>query len=92
MEELVTRAKEQIKSRGVKISDKLEEGLRSELSESQTLHFSKMMELLDLIKSIADDMKIRIGPGRGPAAASLLLFSKGFNHNYSQKFELIPEL
>ncbi|MGZ3742452.1 MAG: MerR family transcriptional regulator [Pseudobdellovibrionaceae bacterium] len=92
MEELVTQAKEKIKARGVKISKELEDTLRSELTTAQEQQLSKMMELLDLIKSIADEMNIKIGPGRGSAAASLLLFSKGFNHNYSQQFDLIPEL
>lgn len=51
-----------------------------------------MMDRLDVVKNVADEMAIKIGPGRGPAAASLLLFSKGFNHNQSQHFELLPEL
>lgn len=92
MEELVTQAKDKMKARGVKVSQDLENTLRSELQEAQGPHFSKMMQLLDLIKSVADEMKIKIGPGRGPAAGSLLLFSKGFNHNISQNYDLLPEL
>jgi MerR family copper efflux transcriptional regulator len=92
MEELVTQAKQKMKARGVKLSLDLEENLRHEVRESQSEHFTKMMELLDTVKNVADEMGIKIGPGRGPAAASLLLFSKGFNHNHSQGFDLLPEL
>jgi DNA-binding transcriptional MerR regulator len=92
MEELVTQAKQKIKARGVAVSGDLERSLRHELQAAESTHFTKMMGLLDVIKEIADEMKITIGPGRGPAAGSLLLFSKGFNHNYSQQFDLLPEL
>jgi DNA-binding transcriptional MerR regulator len=92
MEELVIQATLQIKARGVKVSRDLEHSLRHEVQEAQSEHFTKMMKLLDVVKNVADEMGIKIGPGRGPAAASLLLFSKGFNHNHSQQFDLLPEL
>lgn len=92
MEELVTQAKLKIKARGVKVSPELEHSLRHEVLEAQSEHFTKMMKLLDVVKNVADEMGVKIGPGRGTAAASLLLFSKGFNHNHSQQFDLLPEL
>ncbi|HEY8272285.1 MAG TPA: MerR family transcriptional regulator [Pseudobdellovibrionaceae bacterium] len=92
MEELVTQAAEKIKARGFKISEDQEGLLRSEVQESQTRHFTKMMSLLDIIQSIAAEKGFKIGPGRGTAAASLLLYSKGFNHNQPEKFDLLPEL
>jgi len=92
MEELVTKAKHSITARGVKMSLDLEKYLRQEVQEAQSEHFTKMMPLLDIIKHIVDEMKITIGPGRGPAASSLLLFSKGFNHNHTQHFDLLPDL
>lgn len=92
MNELVIKTKEKLKSKGVNISTQVDEHLRIEFEASQSKQFSKMMDLLDLIKEVADDAKIRIGPGRGSAAGSLLLFSKGFNYNYSQDFGLLPEL
>lgn len=92
MEELVTQAKHSITARGVTLSPDLEKHLRQEVQEAQSEHFTKMMPLLDIMKNIADEMKITIGPGRGPAASSLLLFSKGFNHNHASHYNLLPEL
>jgi len=92
MEELVTQAKENIKARGVKLSPALEDSLRYELSEIHNSPYKVSMDLLDIIKQIADDMGIQVGPGRGHAAGSLLLFAKGFNHNHSRQFGLMPEL
>lgn len=92
MEELVTQAKQKIKARGVAVSEEIEKQLRHEVQATQTEQFKKRMELLDIIKDLADEMKITLGPGRGNAATSLLLFAKGFNHNHSQKYDLLPEL
>lgn len=92
MEELVLQAKQQLKARGVKVSSDLENNLRTEVLAAENPKISKMLALLDTIKTLADEMNIPIGPGRGTVAASLLLFSKGFNHNHSQSFDLLPDL
>ncbi|WP_413290470.1 MerR family transcriptional regulator [Bdellovibrio sp. HCB337] len=92
MEELVVQAKQQLKARGVQICSDVENTLRVEVLAAENPKIKMMMGLLDTIKNLSDEMKIPIGPGRGTVAASLLLYSKGFNHNYSQNFDLLPDL
>lgn len=92
MEEVLSKAKERIQSRGVRLSTESESFLRQEVQDSLQRHYPQMMEALDLVKAQADEMGLRLGPGRGSAAASLLLYSKGLTPTWPQPYRLLPEL
>ena len=92
MEEVLQQSKQGLAQRGVLVSKALEDKLKNEIQMSESKLFSEMMKNLDQIKKVADSLNMTMGPGRGSAAASYLLFSKGFNHIFPEKYELYPDL
>lgn len=92
VEELIRQAQTQIQERGQVIDANIEKRLRKELSEFQKYALDKLIDQLEIIRNVATEMKTTLGSGRGNAASSILLFSKGMNHNLSEKYNLLPDL
>lgn len=92
MEEVLQKTKQGLLKRGIVTTNALEGIIKEEIILSQVDLYPKMMETLDEVKKVADQLKITLGPGRGTAAASYLLFSKGFNHIFPEKYDLLPDL
>jgi len=92
MEELVLQAKEKIKARGVEISSEIEKTLRREITDSLNGSFPQAIRAIDIVRDHAERLNIKLGPGRGSSASSLLLYSKGLTQIFPMGYDLMPEL
>ncbi len=92
MDNLRTQVKEELLHRKIVFDDQTERSIENEilLAEDKTIY--GMVQTLRLIQSLAKDLNIPLGPGRGTAGGSVLLYALGFTKFFPLDYDLLPEL
>lgn len=91
MENILETSLENIKRRGVLPKDNDVAMLSTEIEHLSEALKKTLPEMKALVR-FAKDKDILLGPGRGTAPASVILFGEGYSPIYPGKFDLLPEL